>query len=183
MKKTLSLLAVATVSASLCAAEAAAQSGPLRSDMRGFSAGVNLTGSRAGTDAPGGTASSGLGVSLGYGVTDALTLFARTEYGYRRSQLDAGARYSFGAPSSALRPYAEVALTGTRASAADFRATGFGATASIGAEYFITPRLSLDAGIGYTAGRHTSIDFAAPGLDTDRSFAAPRVNLGFRWHP
>lgn len=180
MKKTLSLFAVA---AALCATEAAAQSGPLRSDTRGFSAGVNLTGSRAGSDAPGGTASSGLGVSLGYGVSDALTLFGRSDYGYRRSQFDVGGRYSFGAPTSALRPYAEAALTGTRTNASDFRATGFGATASIGAEYFITPRLSLDAAVGYTAGRHTSIDFAAAGLDTDRSFAAPRVNLGFRWHP
>ncbi|HEX8430819.1 MAG TPA: outer membrane beta-barrel protein [Longimicrobium sp.] len=183
MKKTLSLLAVATVAAALSGAEAAAQSGPLRSDVRGFSAGMNLSGSRAGSHAPGGTASGGLGVSLGYGVNDALTLFARTDYGYRRGQLDVGGRFSFGAPTSALRPYAEAGLTGTRTDAAAFRATGLGATASVGAEYFITPNLSLDAGVGYTAGRHTSIDFAAPGLDTDRSFAAPRVNLGFRWHP
>jgi opacity protein-like surface antigen len=184
MKKLGMLAALATLSTALAAGTAAAQTGPVRSDTRGFGIGVNLHGSTVGSEGDTGTkASSGLGVSLGYGTSDALTFFVRTDYGYRSTHLDLGARYSFGAPTAALRPYAEAGLTGSRTSRDALSATGFGVTGAVGVEYFVTPKLALDMGLGYSAGRWTNVDFKGAEVNFDRNLSAPRVNFGIKWRP
>lgn len=183
MKKLGMLAALATLTTAL-AAGAAAQTGPIRSDTRGFGLGVNLHGSTIGAEGEtGGKASSGLGLSLGYGTSEALTFFLRTDYGYRSTHLDLGARYSFGAPTAALRPYVEAGLTGSRTSRDALSATGFGVTGSVGAEYFVTRKLALDVGLGYSAGRWTNVDFKGAEVEFDRNLTAPRVNIGLKWRP
>jgi opacity protein-like surface antigen len=184
MKKRGMLAALATLTTALAAGSAAAQTGQSASNTRGFGLGVNLHGSTVGSDGDTGTkASSGLGVSLGYGTSEALTFFLRTDYGYRSTHLDLGARYSFGAPAAALRPYVEAALTGSRTRRTALSATGFGVTGGVGVEYFVTPKLALDAGLGYSAGRWIYVGSKGADVEFDRDLTAPRVNLGIKWRP
>jgi opacity protein-like surface antigen len=190
------LLAFAAFSAVPAAAQAVRPAGDA-SDMRGFSLGVHLSGSRistAGADeriAPGG----GLGITVGYGINDRVQAFVRASSGYRNAQVDLGARYRFGTPGQALRPYAELAVSrigvaggeGSEGIGSDgqpfgplIRSTGYGLTAGAGVEYYISPRLGLDLGVVHTRGR-----FSLPEdrLERSRSLAATRVHLGVTWRP
>lgn len=125
-----------------------------------------------------------MGLAIGYGVNDKLSVFARTNYAYRSGHLDAGVRYSFGSPRTALRPYAELAATrvGT-APAEGFRSSGYGATAGVGVEYFLNRKLALDVGIVHSEGRYTSRELEGRPVDGTSRFTSSRLNVGLKWHP
>lgn len=199
MQKPRSTLALALLAGALWAGSAAAQSVPAdapgsRSDLRGLLLGGSFSGGVAGMGMQGeNTTSLGFGVTLGFGVSDRVTLFTRGDYAYRATYLDVGARYSFGGASSALRPYVEGALTGA---ATGLRGGGFGdpgergirstaaaLTAGAGVEYFVAPNFALDLGLGYSRGRwiHTVPGEARIGESGD--FSTPRLNIGIRWRP
>ncbi len=171
-----SLVALAVVSAS-AAGPAAAQMrepnplGPA-SQTRGPSFGLNLNGSELGA-----------GATLGYGLGSAFTVFTRAGYAYQNSYVDAGARYSFGRESSELRPYLEGALTYAGEARHGMHSRGFGGTAMIGAEYFISPKLALDVGVGSSRGRITSFKLDGEELDLESYYSSPRINVGVKWHP
>lgn len=200
MQKPRSKAALALLASAISAGSAAAQSVPAeapasRSDLRGFMLGANFNGGVVGRGLQGrNTTSAGFGVTLGFGVSDRVTLFTRGDYAYRASYLDVGARYSFGGGSSALRPYVEAALTGAAtglrtgafgepAAERGIRSTAAALTAGAGLEYFVAPNLAIDLGLGYSKGRwiHTEPGEARIGASGD--FSTPRLNIGVRWRP
>ncbi|MFL5384712.1 MAG: hypothetical protein ACJ8GN_19485 [Longimicrobiaceae bacterium] len=185
--KPISWVAVALVPAALAAGSAQAQTSatPARSGTRGPVLGFDLNGSALDvpsslTGAPGG---AGLGLSLGYGVSDRVSLFTRAGVGYRIGYVDVGARYSFGGAEARLRPYLDGALTrtGTSAFAGPFyepaHSRGYGVTGGAGVEYFVIRHVALDVGLSHSRGQFTSGTF-----DGDR-FSSTRLNLGVKWHP
>ena len=140
----------------------------------------------------------GLAATVSYGVNDRLSLFARTEYGYRAAHLDAGLRYSFRPADARLRPYLE--LGASRVGAREYlrsstldpegfyrsdvaQSSGFAATAGAGVEYFFNRKLALDAGVLYSRGRLHYTEVNGQPQDGSRGYEASRFNLGFRWRP
>lgn len=185
MQKSRSTVALAVLAAALSAGSAAAQEAPAappaaQSDLRGFMLGVNfnggVVGNSIGTER---TASGGLGVTLGYGLNDRVTLFTRGDYAYRASYLDVGARYSFGGASGALRPYVEGALSAVGRVRDGVGVGGAALTGGAGLEYFLAPGLALDAGMSYSRGEWAR----DVGLGGGRQYASSRLELGVRWRP
>jgi opacity protein-like surface antigen len=183
--KIAALVTIGAVAAALTAGSASAQAGTDKSNTRGLALGVNFNQSAVGAPLPWrADQGSGVGLRVGYGVTDKLSVFARTDYAYRSSHLDAGVRYSFGSPGSALRPYAELAATRVGfAPAEDFRSTGYGATAGVGVEYFVSRKLALDVGVVHSEGRYTSTKIEGEPVDRTFHFNSSRLNIGFKWRP
>lgn len=179
------LVAMGAVAAAFAAGSASAQAGAEQSSTRGLGVGVSFNQSAMGVNAPSrANTGSGVGVTLGYGVNDNLSFFARTDYAYRSSHLDAGVRYSFGSARAALRPYAELAATrvGSAPSAA-LRRSGYGATAGVGVEYFFSRKLALDVGIVHSEGRYTSQQVEGKPLEGTGRFTSSRLNIGLKWRP
>ncbi len=183
--KLATLVSIGAVAAALTAGSASAQAVTDRSSTRGLGVGLSFNQSALGANAPSrSNIGSGLGVALGYGVTENLGVFARMNYAYRSSLLDAGVRYSFGSPRTALRPYAELAATRVGTAPADgFRSTGYGATAGVGVEYFLNRKLALDVGVVHSEGRYTSREFDGSRVDGTTRFTSSRLNIGLKWHP
>lgn len=190
--KTASLVAAILACAALSAGPAAAQLGggaqPVRSDARGLGVGVQVN--RTGLAEGGGRTvlGAGAGLTVSYGTTDAVSLFARAGTGYRSSQLDLGVRYRFGSAAGALRPYLEGAVTTIAASRpvpnpADgedsVRLWGVGGTVGAGVEYFVSPRLALDLGVTATAGRFQQ----NPATNLRDGFISKRVQVGIHFRP
>ena len=182
--KRLSFAALALAAAALTAGTASAQQTGMPepgtpSGTRGLTFGLDLGGGAVGFDRTASEMRPGANVGLivGYGVSDAVTLFLRTDVGYRMGHVDLGARYSFGASHAALRPYVEGALTRTGATDGDVRSHGFGFTGGAGVEYFVSRNVSLDVGVAHSRGRFTSdrVD--------GRGFGSTRVHVGFRLRP
>ena len=192
--KTASFVAVTLVCAAFWAGPAAAQAvsgtSPVRSDTRGLGIGVQLNGMRVLSDQSRMVPGAGLGLTLSYGTSDALSVFARGSMGYRMSQLDVGARYRLGNPSSALRPYVEASVSRFGAlrpplestAGESVRAWGLGMTVGAGVEYHVSPRLGLDLGVSHTEGR-----FRTPTLPGEAAFretlSSTRFQVGVTWRP
>jgi opacity protein-like surface antigen len=185
MKKSRPTLALAALAAALSAGSAAAQEAPAalaadQPDLRGFMLGLSFNGGVVGTGLPGGSrTAAGFGVTLGYGMSDALTLFTRGDYAYGSTYVDVGARYSFGGASGALRPYVEGAFTGVGALRNGARFSGTALTGGAGLEYFLTPNLALDAGMSYSRGEWERAVERGGGT----AVGVSRLNLGVRWRP
>ena len=193
--KAASLVAATLMCAAFAARPAAAQTAPgaapVRSDARGLGVGVQLNGT--GVRSPGNesrtVAGAGLGVTLSYGMSDALSAFARGSTGYRSSQVDLGARYRFGSPAGALRPYVEGAVTRHAAlrpapegSEQSLRSLGMGVTVGAGVEYYVTPRFALDVGLAHSRGRFREGALGGE-VGPRESFTSNRVQMGLTWRP
>ena len=163
--KTASFVAVTLVCAAVSAVPANAQAvsgtSPVLSDTRGLGIGVQFNGMRVESgDASGMVPAAGLGLTLSYGMSDALSVFTRGNMGYRTSQLDVGARYRLGSPAGAVRPYVEAAVTRMGAlhttqerAGESARLSGMGMTVGAGVEYHVGPRFAVDLGVSHTQGR------------------------------
>lgn len=163
----------AFAAAVLGAAPAAAQTGlaPAADPGGRITVGLGVAASRPGGDlATGG----GIGLSLGYQATQAVSLFVRGGTGYGGASAEAGARYTFGAADAALRPYVELAGAHIRATHDGLRGSGLGVSAGAGVEYALSRSVSLDLGVVRTQGRFRAGDF-----DGD-PYASTRLNLGLR---
>ncbi|HEX8243349.1 MAG TPA: hypothetical protein VF541_07630 [Longimicrobium sp.] len=184
MKRT-SLVVLAVASAACAARSASAQLaqpgiGTARSDTRGLVLGFNLTGSTIpdSRSFPGTGSGLGFGLTAAYGVSEHVSLFARGDAAYRVGHWDAGARYTFGSPAAALRPYVEGAYTRTGTSSQGIRSSGSGVTGGAGVQYFVKPNLALDVGLIHSRGR-----FDENARVPNSRFSTTRLNIGFRWHP
>lgn len=192
--------------ACICAAApAAAQDDAApRSKTSGFTAGLHLNGSAiqldGGEEAENG---GGMGLALGYGVSNKVTIFARVdgaavEYEdgdgetFTLAHLDLGGRYSFGSASAALRPFVELSLQGAGISdefegsevTVSGGAFGFGG----GLEYFFSRSLALDVGLAISKGEFTTAtvdgdEVDLDDLDIEEGFTTSRFNVGLSWHP
>lgn len=180
------------------------------SDNRGFmlnlhAAGNALTPVGADTESETG---GGLGLALGYGFNDRITLYfnldaAAVEYDedaidapddtYDLVTGDLGVRVNFGNPALKLRPYINAAFTGVAAAEqyefagedVDQIIAGGGVTIGGGLQYFFSPRLALDLGLQATQGAFTevSIDDEEEEFEEGVAFTSSRVQLGLTWHP
>jgi hypothetical protein len=204
MKNTLRTLALATALGGALSTSAAAQidvTAP-RSNTAGFNLGafVNAAGIQVeDSDAENGV---GLGLHLGYGFSQNVSIFARvnvTSIGsdeladnYNLAHVDLGARYSFGQPSATLRPYLAGALSGHAVSfdlgsSGTLDARGPGLTASGGLEYFLSRTVALEAGLSVSVGKFNEGRIGDSGwvdLDEDElNTTTSRLDIGVSWHP
>lgn len=190
--KAASLVAATLACVALSAAPAAAQagSGTDQPDTRGLSVGVHLNRTAVNfqfdsDDVLG----AGGGVTVGYGLTNRLSAFARANMGYQSTQVDLGARYRFGSPTGVLRPYVEAGITRVGASrdASGFEAResvwGTGATVGAGVEYFVSRNLAVDAGVVHTRGRFSEGAILDGGSGVSEKFISNRLQLGVTWRP
>lgn len=192
--KAASLVAATLVFAAVSAGPAAAQlgsgAGTVRSDTRGLGVGVQLNGTGISSQADDSRVSGGgLGLTVSYGMSDAVSAFARASYGYRSSQVDVGARYRFGSQAAALRPYVEGAVTRLGAirpaqegGEQSLGSWGMGMTVGAGVEYYFSPRVALDVGLAHSRGRFSDPVVLDEGAFRD-SFSSTRVQVGMTWRP
>ena len=144
----------------------------------------------------------GLDLSVGYGVSRVVTLFGRVQGAafdgrddlgdYGVGFFDLGARVHFGAGARRLVPYAEAALTGHGLTfenyfglAEDLTASGGALTLGGGVQYFLSPTVALDAGLGVTLGRLDQYE-ADGDLEADLddiSLNSFRIGLGLAFYP
>lgn len=177
-----------------------------RSSTRGVVLGAHLNSSSIQVDEDGGSDAEtgiGLGVMLGYGFSDAVTVFLRGDFAqveyegeedesYVLGNVDLGARYIFGLPSAALRPYVELGLTGTAVQddvpvdggrTVDVQLSGGALMLGGGLEYFFSRAASLDVGLVLGKGQLTDaqVDGESVGDEfPDTDFTTVRLNLGAR---
>lgn len=183
-------LACVAVWAGPAAAQAITGTPVVRSDTRGLGIGLQLN--RTGMDQGRGDGlkvlGAGAALSVSYGVSDAVSLFARGGTGYRSSYMDLGARYRFGGATSALRPYVEAAATvvGATRTVSDafeapetLRSRGLAATVGAGVEYYVSPRLALDLGVTFSGGRFEE----NPATGLNDGFVSNRVQMGITFRP
>lgn len=199
--KRLPSFALSLLAAVLTAGTAAAQNpapGAEPPSDRGFVVGMHLAGSTlpAGPQQEAARSSGGgVGLTLGYRLDERLTLFARSTVAYRLGSIDVGARYRFGTPGAALRPYLEAAVTraagtngiaifenGEMVDGTRYR-YGMAFTAGAGVEYGITSSLGLDVGVAVSSGRFTTGEFRGEEFGIREGFTTARVNLGLTWTP
>ena len=188
----------------LAAAPAAAQR-DAPSSVKGFFAGASLVGASLDTDTDDDLdafSGGGLGLELGWGFSSGLALFLAADGGSldrdevddveidRRVQVDLGARMNFGAGRRRLVPFLEAAFTGLVLEAEGAVANGAeygGAGISIGGgvQYFVSPSISLNAGLRTTAGAITEVKVEGEDEDDvdDQFFTTSRILLGATWHP
>jgi opacity protein-like surface antigen len=190
--KAASLVAATVACVALSTVPAAAQAGPGADppDTRGLSVGVHLNRTAVNfqfdsDDVPG----AGGGVTVGYGLTNRLSAFARASTGYQSTQVDLGARYRFGSPNGVLRPYVEGAMTriGASREGSGFTeagsAWGTGATVGAGVEYFVSRNLAIDAGVVHTRGRFSEGTIPEGRFGVSEKFISNRIQLGVTWRP
>lgn len=177
---------------------------PLRSKTAGFNVGVYLNGSAVKVE-DSDVVESGAGgtVHLGYGFTENVSLFLRVNAAaiesddvpsgsYAMAHVDMGARYSFLGSSTAWRPFVQAAFNGRAVSideeeAGTLDARGPGFSAGAGLEYFVTPRVAVEAGLSYSFGEFNEgrvnggdwVDFEDEAFEATSS----RFDLGVSWHP
>ena len=174
----------------------------LISDTRGFSISPHLNGAAIdiqgaennATDGGGG----GLGVQLGYGVSNLVTLIANLDgtninpergANYALGHFDLGVMFNFLKPDKSVRPFLSLSLSGRNATFRrgdlEAKATGPGITAGGGIRYFASPSVSIDGEIAVTGGKFNSIELAndTVGASTkiDLDATSARFKVGISW--
>ncbi|HEX8318766.1 outer membrane beta-barrel protein [Longimicrobium sp.] len=179
------LVSLAVLSIALSAQSASAQlssNPPARSDGRGFSLGMTLSGSRLSSAVEQGATPtrSGLGLTLRYGVSEKVSAFLRYDYGYQHGQTALGARYTFGDASQRLRPYVEAAASRGVMVDGDRHGVGAGIVAGAGLEYSLSRRVALDVGLSHSAGRFSRMVAPHQDLGRGNGYSSTGLNVGFR---
>jgi hypothetical protein len=171
---------------------------PARSHSGGLLLGLNALGNSI-QETGGGEFDSGAGISLiaGYGFTPMVGAFFRFDAAnveisgvndsYLMGYADVGLRFSFGAPARPLVPYVDAALTGWSVSYESVFGTlesrGSGFSLGGGLHYHFNPRLALNAGVLWTAGKFTEFRMGGEREAIDEGGRGARVNLGLSFFP
>lgn len=192
----------AVLSAAPATGQGAAAAPPVRSESQGLRLGGHF--SFASYDLTeeaesGAERGPGVGASIGYGISSRLGVFLagdveRLDYeetsggeSFALRTLDIGVRYTAGRPASRLRPYGELAVSQVMVSddleGIEYRFTGQGLTAGVGAEYFVSRALALDATVHATRGRLSDGVFDGDPVEPDEDLVLLRFGLGLAWHP
>jgi len=169
------------------------------SRTRGIAAGVFLDGSAVRAEGSALEAGPGVGVHLGFGFGDHVSLFARgsvaavryaaiRDESYSLRHWDVGVRYSFGGAGDALRPFAQAGgtLRDVHFDEAEIRMRGEGLTVGGGAEYFVARTVAIDAGLSITTGRFREMRVADgewEEVEDGVSATSARLDVGISWHP
>lgn len=151
----------------------------------------------------------GLGVALGYGFNDRVTLFLNIDGSaiqydedvseetgddtYSAVTADLGVRMNFGNEGMKLRPYINAAFSGLAVveefeiAGEDVETTlsGGGLTVGGGLQYFFTSSLAVDVALQATQGAFTNaaVDDEDEDLEQGIAFTSSRLQLGLTWHP
>jgi opacity protein-like surface antigen len=197
-----SLFATVLVPAALAAAGAAhAQSAAPAADnskIHGFMVGVHLNGSAIQPDGGDTESGGGLGLRLGYGVSNHVTLYAEgdgasvdyanTPGSYTLAHVGLGVRGTFRGARAKLRPFVEGALMGVGAAdtedGSDVLISGGGLQVGGGLEYFFSRHVALDMGLTFGPGSFNKATVDGETSDIDKlNFTSSRFNLGVSFHP
>ena len=176
------LLLTATL-ARPAASQSGAEEGTVPSWMRGVTLGVNLNASTVrigGPSVDNHRTGGGLGLTLGYGVSDRVSLLLRGNVAYQHAQYDLGARYSFGNGLSRFRPYVEGAVTHTLSREMGYGVRGPALTGGAGVDLFLNGKLSLDAGVSLSRGRFRAQPGVPDHAGAGETFRAGRFTLGLK---
>lgn len=181
------------------------------SKTSGFMVGIRGHASAIQSDENGGSEAErglGLGAQLGVGVTGNITLFLRVDAAamsyeadepgddgeYALAIVDLGGRYSFGTSAQQLRPYAELALSGTAIAdellieGQTYEVAYSGGALMIGGgiEYFVSRSAALDVGMQLGKGQLTTVIIDGEEVEEDveaTDFTTVRLSVGFTFHP
>jgi hypothetical protein len=172
--------------------EAAAQARSW-SDPTGFHVGVNANDAAITyEDDTEAEAGAGYGLSVGWGLTNLLTLYlegsgatVETLDGldtYTLAHADLGARFNFRSAEKRFRPYALVAYSGIAAGmeiGGDlFTISGAGPSFGGGIAYFISRKIAVDLGLKATSGSFTEAEYRGNKKTIDVSATSARLGLG-----
>ena len=107
--------------------------------------------------------------------------------------MDLGVRVSFANPQRAVVPYLHGAFSARSASAeitdgnqsADISLTGPSFSFGGGAQYFLSPRLALDAGLTISTGKFDKIKLDGESADIPEAgnSTTGRINVGVKFYP
>lgn len=168
------------------------------SKIRGFMVGVHLNGSAIQPDGSDTESGGGLGLRLGYGVSNHVTLYAEgdaasVDYAndpgsYTLAHVGLGVRGTFRGARARLRPFVEGALMGVAAAdtenGSDVVISGGGLQVGGGLEYFFSRHVALDAGLTFGPGSFNRATVDGERVDVDKlNFTSSRFNLGVSFHP
>ncbi len=181
------------------------------SRTRGFMVGIRGNASAIQSDENGGSEAErglGLGAQLGFGVTSNITVFLRADAAamsyeaddsqddgeYAMAIVDLGGRYSVGTSAQQLRPYVELALSGTAIAdellieGQTYEVTYSGGALMIGGgiEYFVSRNSALDVGLQLGKGQLTTVTIDGEEVEEDvdaTDFTTVRLSVGFTFHP
>lgn len=163
------VIAVSLVTMPALPAQAQQASAVQQSDTRGFHFGIHYNAASlhwSGGPGAARAAVAGLGVRLGWGVTDAIVLHTQVDASrvrgalddtYHLSHADLGARYNFGSAARTLRPYVDVAGTyriATHEGDDPVRYAGPALTIGGGVQYFFRPSAAIELGARVSQGRY-----------------------------
>ncbi|GAB5535930.1 MAG: hypothetical protein Rubg2KO_21790 [Rubricoccaceae bacterium] len=143
-----------------------------------------------------------IGLRLGYGLSDHLTLFVGAEGGSldggSRLQgldgqddsgvvyLEAGGRLHI-LPRQRLVPYVDAAFAVVGAGAdrdgGDVAYAGLGGSLGLGALYFVSPTIALEGGATFTPGVYRDREIGDVETDVDIGVAGVRMHVGFSVYP
>ena len=166
--------------------------------------GASFTVDDAGDEVDGG---GGLGLRLGYGFSKTVTAFVALEGAgidaeggpfenindeYALGAFDIGAQFSF-LPSNSINPFVRVGLNGTAAvfdvegldSDDDPEIAGGGLTLGVGAEFFLSRSLAIEAALDLSGGQINTFRIGNVQFnDLDGSdYGAGRLGVGLVWRP
>jgi len=174
-----------------------------RSETSGFRLNVHANGSAIKVeDSDDIENGGGLGVSLGWGFSPSLMLYATLDAAningasgspdYGLGHFDLGMRYSFAGTEKAWVPFLLAGL-GARAavwdnydSGEDLSISGAGVTFGGGLSYYFSPSLALEGGLKWNVGKFTQASLGGETVDLDEfefSATSTRFNLGLSWQP
>ena len=144
----------------------------------------------------------GLGVQIGYGVSNLITLFLGVdgsvmsnddvEDSFTLTHVDLGAQFNLGKPRSAARPYGVIALTFRQATfefdnanAPEVDFSGGGLTLGGGLKYFLSRALALDVGLNLTFGQFSDVEVGGVTINNalDINATSGRLAVGLSWFP
>lgn len=201
MKRNIVLSAL-VAGAALSAGSLSAQSNNSGFMLNAHLTGIGISGTVDDSEVQSG---GGLGLAIGYGFNERLTLFlnvdgAVLEYDegdevdgddgeYDLATADLGLRINFGNEGQKLRPYLETGFTGVVQSdeVEEFETSIAGGALLLGAglQYFFTPSLAFDGALKLNSGSFTTIEIDGEDEDFDEGvgFNQSRLQLGVTWHP
>ena len=189
------MLSLSRLTAALCFIAASAGTAVAQKVERsGIHLGAAVNGSQVSYDEGDTDRGPGISVYGGYnftgnlGVVLSVTAASVTSDGddsYILRHIDLLGRYTFA--GATLAPYVEAGYSNLNADGdtddGDLVYKGSGITAGLGLNYFMRPKLALDAGLRYTKGKFSTFELEGEEISRgDLDVSTARINIGFAYY-
>lgn len=175
------------------------QSDSINSVTQGFFLAPHLLGLSLATEGEPIETGSGFGLTLGFGVSRLVAIFATIDLGkvdirdpniegnYGLGHADLGARVNFREPTKKAIPYVDAAATvrlaQTTIEGIDFSISGAAFSLGGGLNYHFQPQLALDVGLLYSFGEFDTLEIDGEDIDIEPfSATGARFRLGLTWY-